>query len=55
MQLPCDQRADYCWAATNHREGENVTLVTADKLAKGLDLTLVGLLSELERRSGEPD
>jgi hypothetical protein len=33
--------------------GENVTLVTADKLAKGLDLTLAGLLSELERCPGD--
>jgi transcriptional regulator with XRE-family HTH domain len=37
------------------RGEKNVTLVTADKLAKGLDLTLSGLLSELERVSNDPD
>jgi transcriptional regulator with XRE-family HTH domain len=34
------------------RGEKNVTLVTADKLAKGLGLTLAGLLLEMER---EPD
>lgn len=37
------------------RGEKNVTLVTADKLAKGLGLTLAGLLSELERRADAPD
>jgi len=37
------------------RGEKNVTLVTADKLAKGLDLTLAGLLLELERHPGGPD
>ncbi len=34
------------------RGEKNVTLVTADKLAKGLGLTLAGLLIEMERGSG---
>jgi len=34
------------------RGEKNVTLVTADKLAKGLGLTLAGLLVEMERGSG---
>lgn len=37
------------------RGEKNVTLVTADKLARGLDLTLAELLSELERGSDAPD
>ncbi len=36
------------------RGEKNVTLVTADKLAKGLGLTLAGLLAELERRPDGP-
>ncbi len=39
-----------------YRVGEkNVTLVTADKLARGLGLTLAGLLLELERGSDGPE
>lgn len=34
------------------RGEKNATLVTADKLAKGLGLTLAGLLLEMERGSG---
>ena len=34
---------------------KNVTLVTADKLARGLGLTLAGLLLELERGSDGPE
>ncbi len=34
------------------RGEKNVTLVTANKLAKGLGLTLAGLLLEMERDSG---
>ncbi len=37
------------------RGEKNVTLVTADKLAKGLGLTLAELLSELEQGSDVPD
>ena len=37
------------------RGEKNVTLVTAEKLAKGLGLTLAGLLTELERHPGGPD
>lgn len=37
------------------RGEKNVTLVTADKLAKGLGLTLASLLTELERRSDGPE
>ena len=37
------------------RGEKNVTLVTADKLAKGLGLTLAGLLSELERATDDLD
>ncbi len=34
------------------RGEKNVTLLTADKLAKGLGVTLAGLFLELERGSG---
>ncbi len=37
------------------RGEKNVTLVTADKLAKGLGLTLAGLITELERSPGGPE
>ena len=37
------------------RGEKNVTLVTAEKLARGLDLTLAGLLAELERHPDGPD
>lgn len=37
------------------RGEKNVTLMTADKLAKGLDLTLAGLMSELEQGADDPD
>jgi transcriptional regulator with XRE-family HTH domain len=37
------------------RGEKNVTLVTAEKLAKGLDLTLAGLLAELERGQDAPE
>lgn len=37
------------------RGEKNVTLVTADKLARGLGLTLAALLTELERRSDGPE
>ncbi len=36
------------------RGEKNVTLVTADKLAKGLGLTLAALLAELERDTDDP-
>lgn len=36
------------------RGEKNVTLVTAEKLARGLGLTLAGLLAELERRPDGP-
>ncbi|MDP9475938.1 MAG: helix-turn-helix domain-containing protein [Actinomycetota bacterium] len=37
------------------RGEKNVTLVTADKLAKGLGITLAELFSELEWGSDAPD
>ncbi len=37
------------------RGEKNVTLVTADKLAKGLGLTLAGLLLKVEQDSDDPD
>lgn len=37
------------------RGEKNVTLVTADKLARGLDLTLAGLLLEMEQRFDDPE
>lgn len=37
------------------RGEKNVTLMTADKLARGLGLTLATLLMELERSSDDPD
>lgn len=37
------------------RGEKNVTLVTADKLARGLGLSLAGLLLELEQGSDEPE
>ena len=37
------------------RGEKNVTLVTADKLARGLGLTLARLLAELQRRSDGPE
>jgi transcriptional regulator with XRE-family HTH domain len=37
------------------RGEKNVTLVTAEKLAKGLGLTLAGLLLELERHPDDPE
>ena len=37
------------------RGEKNVTLVTADKLARGLGLTLAGLLLKMERSAEGPD
>jgi transcriptional regulator with XRE-family HTH domain len=37
------------------RGEKNVTLVTADKLAKGLGFTLAGLLLKLEQEPSGPD
>ena len=37
------------------RGEKNVTLVTADKLARGLGITLAALLSKLEQDSDAPD
>jgi transcriptional regulator with XRE-family HTH domain len=37
------------------RGEKNVTLVTAEKLAKGLGLTLAGLITELERSPDDPE
>jgi transcriptional regulator with XRE-family HTH domain len=37
------------------RGEKNVTLVTANKLVRGLDLTLADLLLEMEQRSDDPE
>lgn len=37
------------------RGEKNVTLVTADKVARGLGLTSAGLLLEMECKPGGPD